>query len=68
MKLSINISISILHMLYRKSEQYERYDGEVRNTWQDVDVGMFGISSFLIYYLLLFLVVWVINGFKKDEV
>ena len=64
----INISISILHMLYRKSEQYEHYSGGLRNAWQDVEVGMFGISSFLIYYLLLFSVVWVINGFKKNEV
>tara|TARA_B100000927_G_C16264022_1_gene388650 strand:- start:62 stop:691 length:630 start_codon:yes stop_codon:yes gene_type:complete len=64
----INLSISILHMLYRKNEIYEEaaYHGG-RYVWEDFEVGFFGMSSFLIYYLLLFLCVWVINGFNKNE-
>lgn len=64
----INLCISIILIIYVFNiEYYSNYSGELRREFDDGEAMFMGQLSFFLYYLILFIAVWLINGFKQDD-
>lgn len=64
----INLCISIILIIYAFNiEYYSSYSNEIKRQFDDGETMFMGQLSFFLYYLILFIAVWLINGFKQDD-
>jgi len=64
----INLCISIILIIYTFNiEYYSSYSNEFHKAFDNGQSMMFGQLSFIIYLIILFVSVWLINGFKQDD-
>ena len=63
----INLCISIIVIIYFYNDIIVYSDGDTYRPWDDGESMCFGQLSFIIYLIILFVSVWLINGFKQDE-
>ena len=63
----INLCISIIVIIYYYNDITVYSNGDTYRSWNDGESMMFGQLSFIIYLIILFVSVWLINGFKQDE-
>ena len=63
----ISLCISIIVIIYYHNDITVYSDGDTYQEWDDGVSMMFGQLSFIIYFIILFVTVWLINGFKQDD-
>lgn len=63
----ISLCISIIVIIYYYNVIYVLSNGYTSRTWDDGTSMIFGQLSFIIYLIILFVSIWLINGFKQDD-